>query len=156
MWWRRSPWTPTLALIAWDNQERRILLLDLLGDLVKSTHATRLQRIMLRGDGRAKAQLPISVVRQQDQVSCGLFVLFYCCFIVRNPTTWRENIGTATFGLEDMTEWLAALKMDGAHVALTLDQLPVFIPAEASTSSESVLVSGHTGTTQVQCIYSPE
>ena len=85
------------AVIVWDNEERRILLLDSLDDLVKSTHAARLRRIMLRSGQRAQAQCRLSLVRQQDQVSCGLFALFYCCFIVRNPTTWRGTIGAATF-----------------------------------------------------------
>ena len=123
------------GVIVWDNHERRILLLDSLGDLVKSTHAARLRRIMLRDGVRAQAMCRVPVVQQDDQVSCGLFVLFYCCFIVRNPTTWRETIGAATFRLEDMREWLVGLKVDGAHAAFTLDQLPVFIPAEASWSS---------------------
>ena len=70
------------AVIVWDHEERRILLLDSYGDLVNSTQAARLRRIMLRGDGRAQAQCRLPVVRQQDRVSCGLFVLFYCCFIV--------------------------------------------------------------------------
>ena len=120
----------------WDSEERRILLLDSLDDLVKSTHAARLRRIMLRGGTRAQAQHRLPLVRQQDQVSCGLFALFYCCFIVRNPTTWRETIGAATFRVEDMREWLAALMVDGAHAAFTLDQLPAFVPAEANQSSE--------------------
>ena len=118
------------GVIVWDNQERRNLLLDSLGDLVKSTHAARLRRIMLRDGVRAQAMCRVPVVQQDDQVSCGLFVLFYCCFIVRNPTTWRETIGAATFRLEGMKEWLAALKVEGAHAAFTLDQLPEFIPAE--------------------------
>ena len=137
------------AVIVWDNEERRILLLDSFGDLVKSTHAARLRRIMLGGSGRAQAQLRLSVVRQQDQVSCGLFVLFYCCFIVRNPTTWRETIGAVTFRLEDMREWLATLMVDGAHAAFTLDQLPAFVPAEANQSSDVVLVSDHRDCAQV-------
>ena len=123
------------AVVVWDNQERRNLLLDSLGDLVKSTHAARLRRTMLRDGVRAQAMCRVPVVQQDDQVSCGLFVLFYCCFIVRNPTTWRETIGAATFRLEGMREWLAALKVEGAHAAFTLDQLPAFIPAEASRSS---------------------
>ena len=123
------------AVVVWDNDERRILLLDSFGDLVKSTHAARLRRIMLRDGGRAQAQLRLSVVQQQDKVSCGLFALFYCCFIVRNPTTWRETIGAATFRLENMTEWLAALKVDGAHVDFTLERLPMFIPAEANANT---------------------
>ena len=118
------------AVVVWDNQERRNLLLDSLGDLVKSTHAARLRRIMLRDGVRAQAMCRVPVVQQDDQVSCGLFVLFYCCFIVRNPTTWRETIGAATFRLEDMREWLVELKVDGAHAAFTLEQLPSLIPPE--------------------------
>ena len=135
------------AVIVWDNEERRILLLDSMGDLVKSTHAARLRRIMLRGGERAQALSRLPVLQQDDLVSCGLFVLFYCCFIVRNPTTWRETIGAATFRVEDMREWLAALQLEGAHAAFTLEQLPLFIPTEASQSSEMVLEAGHTDTT---------
>ena len=104
-------------------------------------------RIRLRGDGRAQPQCRLPVVRQQDRVSCGLFVLFYCCFIVRNLTTWRQTIGVATFRLEDMRAWLALLRVDGAHVAFTLEQLPAFIPAEASQGSGMVLEAGHADTT---------
>ena len=40
-----------------------------------------------------------------------------------------------------MREWLAALKVEGAHAAFTLDQLPAFIPAEASRRSETAIVA---------------
>ena len=135
------------AVSVWDNEERRILLLDSFGDLVKSTHAARLRRIMLRGDGRAQAQCRLPVVRQQDRVSCGLFVLFYWCFIVRDPTTGRQTIGAAAFRLEDMRAWLSVLRVDRAHVAFSLDQLPAFIPAEASQGSGRVLEPGRADTT---------
>ena len=91
---------------------------------------------------RCFCRLP--VVQQDDQVSCGLFVLFYCCFIVRNSMTWKTTIGAATFRLQDMREWLAVLKVDGAHAAFTLDQLPAFVPSEASRRSETALVAGYT------------
>ena len=132
------------AVVVWDNQERRILLLDSLGDFVKSTHAARLRHIMLKGGVRAQALCRLPVVQQDDPVSCGLFVLFYCCFIARNPTTWRETIGAATFRVEDMREWLAALEVDGAHAAFTLEQLPPFIPTEADQSSLMILEADHT------------
>jgi hypothetical protein len=132
------------AVVAWDNEERRVLLLDSLGDLVKNTHAARLRRIMLRGGERAQAMIRLPVVPQDDQVSCGLFVLFYCCFIVRNPTTWREVIGATTFRVEDMREWLVALKADGAYAAFTLDQLPVCSAGGSSTSVETRVAAGHT------------
>ena len=77
---------------------------------------------MLRGGDRAQTLCRLSVIRQGDQVSGGLFALFCCCFIVRNPTTWRETISAATFRLEDMRAWLAALNVDGAHAAFTLDE----------------------------------
>ena len=75
---------------------------------------------MLRNDERAQARIRLPIIQQDDQVSCGLFVLFYCCFIVQYRTTWRTAIGEATLRVEKMWEWLVALQAEGAHTAFTL------------------------------------
>ena len=118
------------ALVVWDNADHQLLLLDSLGSLVTNAHGTRLRRIMTNGAaGRAKV-IRVSVVQQQDLVSCGLFALFFACYMVRNGTSWRETISEAMFSVQGMRDWLEQLKAVGAHEVFTLEQLPTFSAAE--------------------------
>ena len=114
------------ALVVWDGVDRVLLLLDSLGHLCTGAHGTRLRRIMGGGAaGRAKV-VRVPVVRQQDSVSCGLFALFFACYIARHGSSWKETISAATFRIDDMRGWLEQLKAVEAHEVWTLEQLPAF------------------------------
>ena len=118
------------ALVVWDHTDRQLLLLDSLGDLVTNAHGTRLRRIMTKGAaGRAKV-VRLSVAQQQDTVSCGLFTLFFACYIIRNVSNWKETISETRFDVSRMKDWLERLKAVGAHEAFTLEQLPTFSTVE--------------------------
>ena len=87
-----------------------------------------------RGKAKAKATARMPVVRQKDNVSCGLFLLCFACYIVKNGGTWRESISDATFCVDSMREWLERLKVPSEHVKFTLEQLPTFAAVPSSPS----------------------
>ena len=124
------------ALAVWDHEERRLLLLDSF-DLVNGKQGTRLRRLLMRGPGKAQNAARVPVMQQDDNVSCGLFLLCFACYIVGNAGTWRESISAAGFSIDSMRTWLNDLKRPGASVNFTLEQLPSFTVAAPHAEMQS-------------------
>jgi hypothetical protein len=71
------------ALAVYDKAEQRVWRLDSYGDIMVDSDTECLERL-LTGSGRPRSR-PLKVQQQQDQLSCGIFILCFAVYILRHP-----------------------------------------------------------------------